>query len=477
MNSNPAPLNITVENYVKLRQPPLQLKEELIGRLKFLNPKWVENNRMGRWNKGTPRELKFFRKLPRGGLRIPRGYLRELLIRCRDQEIPYRLVDRRRTLNEVAFTFKGHLKPFQERAVEAMLARDFGTLSAPTGSGKTVMALWMVAQRRQPALVVVHTKDLALQWQARAETFLGLDPRKIGMIGGGRRRQGETFTVALVQSLYKRAPEISRRTGFLIVDECHRCPSRTFTEAVNCFDSRYMLGLTATPFRRDRLSRLIFWHLGNIHHEIDQQQLQRQGDVLPAELKVRTTEFKPYCDPVQDYSRMLAELTADDHRNRLIAGDVARESEHHPGVCLVLSDRKKHCANLQALLKFRHGIDAALLTGDLSTAQRQEVLADILDGKVAVVVATGQLIGEGFDCGPLTTLFLATPIRFSGRVVQYLGRVLRPAPGKTKAKVYDYVDIEVGPLKSSFHSRLRVYRQKGIKGLTEEIASGHSLDQ
>ncbi|MGB5984276.1 MAG: DEAD/DEAH box helicase [Desulfobacterales bacterium] len=465
MTPQSAPLEITVDNFLRLRNLSGSLKDYLRDQLKFLNPKWVENNRMGRWNRGVPRELRFFRKLPQGGLRIPRGYLRELLLHCREHEIPYQLVDRRRTLPVVDVRFRGRLKPFQTTAVDAMAARDFGTLSAPTGSGKTVMALALVARRRQPTLIVVHTKDLALQWQARAETFLGLDPQQIGMIGGGRSRHSEIFSVALVQSLYARAREIAPKTGFIIVDECHRCPSRTFTEAVNCFDARYMLGLSATPFRRDRLSRLIFWHLGNIHHEIDQQRLQRQGEVLSAELTIRVTDFEPYFDPVQDYSRMLAELTADDDRNRLIAADVARESAQAPGVCLVLSDRKKHCENLRALLKFRHGVDAALLTGDLSTSQRMAVLEAILGGRARVVVATGQLIGEGFDCGPLTTLFLATPIRFSGRVVQYIGRVLRPAPGKTQARVYDYVDLKVGPLKAAFHSRLRVYRENGITGI------------
>lgn len=477
MKPTPRILRITIDNFLRLRDISPELNTHLTGLLKFTNPKWLENNRMGRWNRGVPRDLKYYRKLPQGGLRIPRGFLRELLIHCRDHDTPYELVDRRRSLDEVDFAFQGRLKPFQQTAVEAMSARDFGTLSAPTGSGKTVMALNMVARRRQPALIVVHTKDLALQWQARAETFLGLDARHIGMIGGGRQRQGEHLTIALVQSLYKRAKEVSRRIGFIVVDECHRCPSRTFTEAVTCFDARYMLGLTATPWRRDRLSQLIFWHLGNTHHEIDQQRLQQQGDVLPAEVVVRTTKFEPYFDPVQEYSRMLAELTADDDRNRLIVADVARETARHSGVCLVLSDRKKHCENLRALLKFRHNVDAALLTGDLSTSQRKDVLEDILAGRVGVVVATGQLIGEGFDCGPLTTLFLATPIRFSGRVIQYLGRVLRPAPGKTKARVYDYADVKVGPLKSGFKSRLQVYRQRGFAEVGTELGADADADE
>jgi superfamily II DNA or RNA helicase len=102
-----------------------------------------------------------------------------------------------------------------------------------------------------------------------------------------------------------------------------------------------------------------------------------------------------------------------------------------------------------------------LLTGDLPNGERQAVVEAVNTGGVKVLVATGQLIGEGFDCKALSTLFLATPIRFDGRLLQYLGRVLRPAPGKDKAKVYDYVDEEVGVLKAAAEARRRVYAVQG----------------
>jgi superfamily II DNA or RNA helicase len=138
--------------------------------------------------------------------------------------------------------------------------------------------------------------------------------------------------------------------------------------------------------------------------------------------------------------------------------DVVKEIQESAGICLVLSDRKRHCETLQSLLRYKHHIDADLLTGDLSNEQRKSVLQRIKSGEVAVVVATGQLVGEGFDCPNLTTLFLATPIRFSGRVLQYLGRVLRPAADKKGARVYDYVDVKVGVLQSAAKHRQKVYQ-------------------
>jgi superfamily II DNA or RNA helicase len=454
-----SPLTLTLAHNLRLKGLPPELKLALMEKLEFPNPKWLENERMGRWNRGTPRVLKFYDKVGADGLWIPRGCLRQVLLMCRRMGVDYRLDDRRRSLPPVDFDFRGELRAFQKAAVDQMLTRDFGTLSAPTGSGKTVMALNMVARRRQPALVIVHTKDLAAQWVERIETFLGISSAECGMIAGGRIKIGSKITVALVQSLYKCVGDVSKHIGFVVADECHRCPSRTFTEAVVEFDARFMLGLSATPWRRDNLSRLIFWHLGDVHHEVDKAGLVAAGEVLPAEVIVRETRFKPFHDPVNEYSKMLSELTGDTERNLLIAGDVAGEVRDHPGISLVLSDRRAHCENLQALLRYRFKVDCELMTGEMPIQERQEIVERMNTGRVRVVIATGQLIGEGFDCRSLSTLFLATPIRFSGRVLQYLGRVLRPAPGKQKARVFDYVDVEVETLVRAASARQRVYHR------------------
>jgi superfamily II DNA or RNA helicase len=454
-----ATFTIKITNNLRLKNIPPDLRSILTEKLQILNPKWLENERMRRWNRDTPQVLRFYDKVGSSGLWIPRGFMRQLILLCRKHDIQYQIDDRRRNLTPANFHFNGRLRPFQQLAVDRMLTKDFGTLSSATGSGKTIMALYLIAKRRQPTLIIVHTKDLAAQWTLRIESFLGIGAAKVGLIGGGRKAPGEKITIALVQSLYKCVEEVAGQIGFLVVDECHRCPSRTFTEAVTGFDSKYMLGLSATPWRRDKLSKLIFWHLGDVHHEVDKKHLIRTGDVLPAEVIVRETSFKPYHDPVNEYSKMLSELTADTDRNVLIAGDVARETATSAGICLVLSDRKAHCENLRALLKFRFKVESDLLTGDLNMEERQKVIERLNQEKVKVVVATGQLIGEGFDCRNLSTLFLATPIRFSGRVLQYLGRVLRPAPGKKTARVFDYVDIHVDTLTKAATARQKVYHQ------------------
>jgi superfamily II DNA or RNA helicase len=448
-------MKITVSNHLILENVPPQIDHEISARMTFKNPEWIENDRMGRWNGETSEYLTFYKRLPEG-LTLPRGFTRQIIGLCNRRGIAYHIEDRRKSFPPVPFEFSGQLRRFQEKALTDIIARDFGTLSAPTGTGKTVIALAAIAKRRQPTLVIVHTKELMYQWRDRASQFLDLEEPEIGLIGDGKNRTGDRLTIGIVNSIYKMAERIRDRVGFLVVDEAHRTPARVFTEAVTAFDSRFMLGLSATPWRRDRLTRLISWHLGDLVYEVSREALQQQGHILKADIVWRETDFVTSFDPSEEYSRMLSELTQDPARNQLIAGDVSREARNGGGTCLVLTDRKEHAATLRDLLTGQR-IDAALLTGDTPNHERKAIVDRLNEGCIKALCATGQLIGEGFDCRGLQTLFLATPIKFDGRVLQYLGRVLRPAPGKEKATIYDYVDARIGVLAASAESRQRVY--------------------
>lgn len=447
---------LTVSNNTNITGASSAVANALRDRLSFPNPAYVENEKRGFSNWNIPAKLCYLTQ-DEDGLTFPRAFTRHALAIIRKTGQQFEIQDDRRLLPPVEFVFTGELRDYQQDALKEILTKDFGTVSIPTGGGKTVIALAAIAERKQPALIVVHTKELADQWCRRIETFLGIPRGEIGLIGNGKCNLGERITVSLVQSLYKCSSEVSKNIGFLIVDECHRAPARIFTEAVTGFDCRYMLGLSATPFRRDGLGRLIYFYIGDRVYSIDRQDLVESKDILPAEVITRQTTFHPTVNPSEQYSTMLSELAEDYRRNWLIVSDVAKEARNGAGVCLVLSDRKSHCETLQGLLQGK-GIKAALLTGDLKDRDRRKAVSDIENGNVKVIVATAQLIGEGFDARELSTLFLATPIKFSGRLIQCLGRVLRPAPGKDKATVCDYVD-PVGVLQGAARSRAWVYRQ------------------
>jgi superfamily II DNA or RNA helicase len=448
-------MKIILSHRLDIIEPPDLLVRKIRETFCIENPVYLDNAKMSRWNGGTDHWLTFYENHP-DGLSIPRGAMGLILYFCKEMGVRYQIIDQRRTLPEVDFTFNRTLKGYQQSTIVDILDRDFGFLQSPTGSGKTVMALSVIAERRQPALVIVHTKELLRQWIERIETFLQAPRAEIGIIGDGKTKIGEKITVGIINSIYPIAGSLKNHFGHIVVDECHRCPSRTFTEAVTAFDCKYMLGLSATPYRRDGLTKLIGWHLGR-KIEVRQADLTEADIIRNVEVIVRETAFVTDFDASEEYSQMLSELTLDNSRNRLIVGDIIKEASNGGGVCLVLSDRKEHCHALQDMLS-KQGMNADVLTGSVCNGERKTIVERLHAGKVKVLIATGQLIGEGFDCKGLSTLHMACPVKFSGRLIQYLGRVMRTAPGKDKATIYDYADSAVPVLAASARARQRVYR-------------------
>ena len=185
------------------------------------------------------------------------------------------------------------------------------------------------------APLVVHTKERLRQWSDRVRSFLGIQP---AIIGDGKKEMGECpVTVAMVQTLYKCASEVSPFIGHVVVDECHHTPSRTFTEAVTAFEARYLLGLSATPYRRDGLTKLIYWHLGPKVHEVGMDALVEEGHIMEPEIVFRETGFTTCLDPSAQYSKMLSELCVDERRNALIAGDIAKGAGNGGGLMMLAS--------------------------------------------------------------------------------------------------------------------------------------------
>lgn len=450
--------SILLDNAIRLREAdlPRHVIERIKKRLTIRNPRWEQVEKYSRWNTNNQPEYLTFYKAENGWLILPRGFISQL--RGILNHIRYTLEDRTRTTTEVDFIFNGELRPHQLDAARDVLTRRFGVLEAPPGTGKTVMALAVIASRRQPALVIVHTKELMYQWQARAVEFLDMDPAEVGLIGDGHSEIGPRLTVAIVNSLC--ADEVKKHVGHVIVDECHRVPSRTFTEAVSAFDCAYMLGLSATPYRRDGLTKVIYIYLGDRAHQIKTSEAQATGRIMRATLRVRYTDFD-YPFASEDYQGMLAELTEDQARNKMIVADVVSQVKSDPGIVLVISDRISHCQKLYDMIRV-HGIETRMLTGEIPMKERSQTVQDLNDGNVRVLVATSQLVGEGLDLPALSSVFLTTPIRFTGRVTQYIGRILRIASGKRQAIVYDYVD-KPGVLVHSFGSRCYAYREMGVQ--------------
>jgi superfamily II DNA or RNA helicase len=443
--------SLTIAADCLLTDIPFALERAIKDRLTIDNPKYISAKKFGRWvAKDLKPKLKYYETTTEG-LRFPRGFANQAVLLCRDylKQTPA-IVDNRLLLAKEDFPFAGTLRPYQERALAATEKRSFGVIEAGTGSGKTVVALAVIANRAQPTLIVVHTKELLYQWQQRIQEFLHYEA---GLVGDGHFKR-KPITVAIVNTARKRIQELAPHFGHLVVDECHRVPATLFTDVVNNFSGHYLLGLSATAFRSDEgLTRLIYFYMGDQIHKVEQEELRASGAVIRPQLLRRKTEFQ--YNYSGDYQPLVSALTKDSVRNQLIVTDVVGECQRNDtGICLIVSDRIGHCQLFEQELLLL-GVNVVLLTGQTSTEQRAIIVNKVQEGRVQVLVATLQLIGEGFDCPGLSTLFLTTPITFEGRLLQVLGRIMRPAVGK-HAKVYDYVDESVSVLKRSAQSRKKI---------------------
>jgi len=444
-------VRITVAADCLIENLDQDLEKAIKDRLTIDNPKYISAIRYGRWiGKKLKPKIKYYEQVPEG-LLFPRGFSNQAVLLCREVmgEEP-QIIDQRRRLDEVDFSFTAVLRPYQVTGVEAVCSRSFGVLEAGTGSGKTIMALAAICRRKQPAIVVVHTKELLYQWQDRIREFLGIEA---GLVGDGKF-DIMPVTVAIVNTARKRTEELIPHFGHLIVDECHRVPAALFTDVVSRFDSYYLLGLSATAFRNDEgMTRLIYYFMGDRAHHVDQLHLEVSGAILRPKILRRKTDFT--YGYRGDYQALVSALTKHEGRNRQIVDDVLQTLKEDPGgTALVVSDRVSHCQLFVDLLA-KHQVNVVLLTGQIQPEQRSSIVARVQEGKVEVLVATLQLISEGFDCSGLSSLFLTTPITFEGRLLQVIGRIMRPAENKVP-RVYDYVDENVPALRRSAASRQKV---------------------
>ncbi len=444
-------LTLTVSNDAFLEGLDLRLEKELTALLTIANPRYLKAKKYGRWiGKSLKPTLRYCSPEP-GGLRFPRGFANRAVLLCRERTgADPQIIDRRRLLAEVEFSFAGELRRYQREAVAAADSHSFGVVEAGTGSGKTVMALAITARRRQPTLVLVHTRELFYQWRDRVQQFLGVET---GLVGDGHFEL-QPVTIAIVNTARKRTAELVPHFGQLVVDECHRVPATLFTDVVSKFDCHYLLGLSATAFRSDdELTRLIYWFLGDRIHQVPRDELLTTGAILAPEVIWRKTRFCYHY--TGDYQALIKALVGDEGRNGMILGDILRvAAEPDGGIILVVSDRLRHCQFFARKLE-EAGVSTALLSGQTAADDRVAIVDAVRSSEVQVLVATLQLIGEGFDCPGLSTLFLCTPISFEGRLVQVTGRVMRPAAGK-RARIFDYIDENIPALMRSARTRMLV---------------------
>lgn len=435
------------------------------------NPKFYELQRLRKSTWDTPRFLRGYDITVDERLVLPRGLRHSIARIVGASGSQLTITDGRNPGVEINVAFDGALDDRQSAAVSAMLAHDDGVLVAPPGSGKTVMACAIIAERAVSTVVLLDRKVLAEQWRERIRDFLGIKP---GQLGGGRTKLSNVVDLVMLPTLARRdaVAKVTEGYGQVIVDECHHLGAAAYEHSVKAIGAQFWLGLTATPIRRDGLQDLVTWQLGPVRHVVDPtreatlldlRDVPEAGDRL---LYVHETDLP---DEAIDKlaPSVIAEahraLVADDSRNAQIVADVVGALARGRN-CLVLTRRVAHLKELADRLT-RLGHQPVLLNGGMSVTDRRAAvdrLGDTRIGEGILVIGTTPFVGEGFDAPALDTLFLAAPVAFDGLLVQCVGRVVRAAPGKTLVEVHDYHDGRVPLLAGSLRRRMPGYRALGF---------------
>lgn len=320
-------IEIQISNQVYLKR--VQLNKKLIAflrdNLNFLNSDYLVKKNMG---KSTFNIEKYFRLIEETteGVIVPRGFVANIVNFCKQESISFKVIDNRKKLDSVEFDSEIELLPQQGIALEKIADKDFGVIVSPPGSGKTIIGLEIIAQKRQPALIIVHRQQLFNQWIERIQSFLKIPKYEIGQIGNQKFKVGKEITVAMIQSL-TRSDEISKIAnsfGTIIVDERHHIPAKSFREAIVNFNSFYLYGLTATPKRKNNDEKLIYVYIGNILYNVEQLE-QIQQNKSKAEIYIRETAlYAPFDYQIDKYETISRILIHDTQRNSLIIDDLEK---------------------------------------------------------------------------------------------------------------------------------------------------------
>ena len=384
-----------------------------------------------------------------------------MLSLLKEQAVEAKIDDKRNGGDQLTkLEFLGKLRKDQTKAVNAIAKHDNGVLHAPTAFGKTVTAIGIIKKRKTNTLILTHSKQLLSQWQERLHAFL--EGVEVGVFHGAKKKPSGQIDVATYQSLINKKDntvnEIVQDYGQIIIDECHHISAPSFEMVLNEVRAKYVLGLTATPYRQDGHQKIIFMIAGPIRHNVkpthsdhfEQKVIVRELDYqLPTEIIGQDTRPK-----ISDVYHWIMENEA---RSALIVSDVIAQISLGKNP-LVLTERRQHAEYLHKLIT-KEGINAVVLRGAMGAKKLKLANEKLSDAQV--IVATGKYIGEGFDLPRLDTLFLAMPVSWKGSLAQYAGRIHRESEGKEQVTIYDYVDASLPMLKRMFKKREKGYKVMG----------------
>ncbi len=475
-------LHLTLANGVYVNAVNLQprIQNQIRSMAAFPNPVFYKNQAMGLFNFENYRFI-YLGSDEGGYIKVPRGILERITQECKKASIEYEIEDKRCKGQPIHVEFTGELKESQIPAVEKLLEYDNGILNAATAFGKTVVCCKVIAQRQVSTLILLQSSALMEQWQEALEKFLHIDEelpeyetptgrkkrRKsiIGKLQGAHDSTTGIIDIAMVGSVCKKG-EYHRRLkeyGLILVDECHHAASDTIVDILQEVNAAYVYGVTATPARGDGLEKMNDMLLGAIRYQYTSKDRAKEQGIEHLVYPRFTRAVAPRFSQDKMHPNEAYEIIRNNEdRDELIIRDV-KQCVKEGRTPVVLSKYVEHSQRLYQCL-----IDSAdkvfMLSGRNSKKEHKEILKQmnqVTPEESMILVATGKLIGEGFDYPRLDTLIMATPVAWKGVVEQYAGRLNRDYDGKKSVIIYDYVDSHISMFDRMYHKRLKAYKQIG----------------
>lgn len=483
-------LRITLSNLVYVDGINLmpRIRNQIRRLAAFSNPIFYKNQAMNLSNFSQSRFL-YLGEEEDGYIGLPRGLREKLEAGIQQAGIPYALTDERQKGRHIQVSFNGELRESQRKAIETLMPHETGILSAATAFGKTVVCCDLIAERKINTLILIESSALMEQWQAAIERFLNIDEelpsyqtktgrikkRKsvVGVLQGAKDTLTGIIDIAMVGSVFSKDvchPKLNEY-GMILVDECHHAALETIQKILRTARAKYVYGVTATPMREDGLEKINYMLIGPIrfHFTAKERALEQGIRHLVYPRFTRTLYSREDKLSVND----AYELVRDDPaRNQMIIEDTKKCIEE--GRCPVILTR--YTAHAEALYTALQGSEAHtfLLLGNKSAKEKKQIVSEmkiISETEPVLLIATGKLIGEGFDFPRLDTLIMATPVAGRTVVEQYAGRLNRDYHGKQDVIIYDYIDVHIPVFERMYGKRLKAYKKIGYQIYQHEIGS------
>ncbi|MCH1941253.1 TOTE conflict system archaeo-eukaryotic primase domain-containing protein [Holdemania massiliensis] len=483
-------MQITLVNAIYINTD--NLKPRIQNRIRemaaFSNPVFYKNQAMNLSNFNQARYI-YLGKDVKGYIRIPRGLLDNLIDSCHKVGIQIDIQDKRCNGKKINVEFNGQLKESQENAIKALEKKDTGILNAATAFGKTVVCCNMIARKKVNTLILLQSSALIEQWENALKQFLMIDEESptyttpsgkiktrkslVGKIQGFHDSSTGIIDIAMVGSLCKKGefhPKL-KEYGMVILDECHHAASDTIVDILQVVTAKYVYGVTATPIREDGLEKINYMLLGPIQFKYTSKERAKEQGIehLVYPRFTRTVLPKFNQDKIHP-NKAYAILRDNNDRDEIIVNDV-KQCIVNGRTPVILSKYVDHSEKLFNKLK---GVADHIfwLSGANSKKEHREILKQmnlIPRNESMILVATGSLIGEGFDFPRLDTLIMATPVAGKSVVEQYAGRLNRDYEGKKDVIIFDYVDVHVLMFEKMYNKRLKAYKQIGYSICSEEV--------